>query len=124
VEAALLAAGFLPLFAFSFILGNDIKFLLSASGQSWTMVRTAAAVTGELAIAQPAKPCADIDAISGTTSLHEHAERLVPAWLRRADQDRDRHTERRISRGSRVQPQSLSVIAALARRVRYRRIRT
>src|SRR5436190_16866009 len=29
--------------------------------------------------------------------------------------------ERRISRGSRVQPQSLSVIATLARRVRYRR---
>jgi signal transduction histidine kinase len=31
------------------------------------------------------------------------------------------HAERRISRGSRVQPQSLSVIATLARRVRYRR---
>jgi len=31
---------------------------------------------------------------------------------------------RRISRDSRVQPQSLSVIATLARRVRYRRIRT
>jgi len=32
-------------------------------------------------------------------------------------------THRRFSHGSRVQPQSLSVIATLARRVRYRRFR-
>lgn len=46
-------------------------------------------MTGELAIAQSAKSCADIDAIFGTTGLHGHAERPVPHGLARANQDRD-----------------------------------
>jgi hypothetical protein len=38
-EAVLLAAGFFPLFAFSFILGNDIKFLLPASAQTLNVLQ-------------------------------------------------------------------------------------
>lgn len=37
--AVLLAVGFLPLFAFSFILGNDIKFLLPASAQALNLLQ-------------------------------------------------------------------------------------
>jgi hypothetical protein len=49
-----------------------------------------------------------------------------PLCLFTGKNEMDQHAAqiRRISRGSRVQPQSLSVIATLARRVRYRRIRT
>jgi hypothetical protein len=37
--AVLLAAGFLPFFAFSFILGSDIKFLLPASAQTLSVLQ-------------------------------------------------------------------------------------
>ena len=37
--AVLLAAGFLPFFAFSFILGSDIKFLLPASAQALNVLQ-------------------------------------------------------------------------------------
>ena len=37
--AVLLALGFLPLFAFSFILGSDIKFLLPASAQALNVLQ-------------------------------------------------------------------------------------
>src|SRR5208282_4661351 len=44
--------------------------------------RTCRSRDRELAITQPARSRAGIDAISGPTSRHGYAERPVPAWLR------------------------------------------
>jgi hypothetical protein len=61
----------------------------------------------ELAITQPAKSDAGIDAISGTAGRHEYTERPVPAWLRPgqkiprpAYRTTDRLTHERRSRSS------------------------